>query len=62
MRRACATLRIDRSLYVYKSKRGMQTELSQRIKEICQIQVRYGYRRVCVLLRREGWAVNPKRI
>jgi putative transposase len=24
--------------------------------------VRYGYRRVHVLLRREGWAVNPKRI
>jgi putative transposase len=61
-RRACATLRIDRSLYVYKSKRGTQAELKQRIKEICATRVRYGYRRVHILLRREGFAVNPKRI
>ncbi len=61
-RRACVTLRIDRSLYVYKSKRGTQAELKQRIKEICETRVRYGYRRVHVLLRREGFAVNPKRI
>lgn len=59
-RRACATLRIDRSLYVYKSKRGGQADLKQRIKEICETRVRYGYRRVHVLLRRDGWAVNPK--
>lgn len=61
-RRACAALRIDRALYVYKSKRGTQAELKQRIKEICETRVRYGYRRVHVLLRRDGWAVNPKRI
>ncbi len=61
-RRACATLRIDRSLSVYKSKRGEQAELKTRIKEIAQTRVRYGYRRVHVLLRREGWLVNPKRI
>ncbi len=36
--------------------------LKQRIKEICVTRVRYGYRRVQVLLRRDGWAVNPKRI
>ena len=61
-RRACATLRIDRGLYVYKSKRGTQAELKQRIKEICETRVRYGYRRAHGLLRRDGWAVNPKRI
>ena len=46
MRRACSALRIDRSLYVYKSKRGGQADLKQRIKEICETRVRYGYRRV----------------
>ena len=61
-RRACATLRIDRALYVYKSTRGSQADLRQRIKEICATRVRYGYRRVHVLLRRDGWTVNPKRI
>ncbi len=62
IRRACATLKIDRALYVYKSKRGEQADLKHKIKEICQTRVRYGYRRVHVLLRREGWRVNSKRI
>ena len=62
IRRACSTLRIDRALYVYKSKRGDQADLKQRIKSICETRVRYGYRRVHVLLRRDGWAVNAKRI
>ncbi len=61
MRKACSALRIDRSLYTYKSKRGEQAELKQRIKEICEVRVRYGYRRVHVLLLREGWAINMKR-
>lgn len=62
VRKACATLQIDRSLYTYKSRRGDQAGLKQRIKDICQTRVRYGYRRIHVLLRREGWEVNPKRI
>ena len=54
IRRACSTLRVDRALYVYKSRRGTQAELKHRIKEICETRVRYGYRRVHVLLRRDG--------
>ena len=33
IRRACSTLRIDRALYVYKSKRGDQAALKSRIKD-----------------------------
>ena len=62
IRRACSTLRIDRALYVYKSKRGDQADLKHRIKGICETRERYGYRRIHVLLRREGWTVNAKRI
>jgi len=62
IRRACSALKIDRSLYVYKSRRGEQADLKQRIREICETRVRYGYRRVHILLRRDGWTVNPKRI
>src|SRR4029077_7065333 len=36
--------------------------LMKRIKEIAETRVRYGYRRIHVLLRREGWAVNAKRV
>jgi putative transposase len=56
IRRACSTLRIDRALYVYKSKRGDQAALKDRIKNISETRVRYGYRRVHVLLQRDGWA------
>jgi hypothetical protein len=43
-----------------KSKRGAPAELIHRIEEICETRVRFG-RRVHILLKRDGWAVNPKR-
>ena len=61
IRRACSVLKVDRSLYVYESRRGEQAELKLKIKDICQTRVRYGYRRVHILIKREGWPVNPKR-
>ena len=33
-----------------------------RLKELAAVRDRYGYRRLHVLLRREGWPVNAKRI
>ena len=62
IRRACRALPVDRSTYHYRSRRAGQAELIERIKEIAATRVRYGYRRIHVLLRREGWAVNPKRV
>ena len=55
IRRACRVFLVDTSTYHYKSRRPGQAALEQRIREICQTRVRYGYRRVHVLLRREGW-------
>lgn len=51
----------DTSTYHYKSRRPGQAHLEQRIKEICQTRVRYGYRRVHVMLRRDGWEINQKK-
>jgi putative transposase len=62
IRRACRVFLCDTSTYHYKSRRSGQAELELRIKEICQTRVRYGYRRVHVLLRRDGWPVNVKRV
>src|SRR5262245_13643757 len=45
----------------YRSRRPGQAALEDRIRTICQTRVRYGYRRVHVLLRREGWVINEKR-
>ena len=62
IRRACRALPVRRSTYHYRSRRAGQAQLVERIKEIAATRVRYGYRRIHVLLRREGWRVNPKRV
>ena len=54
-RRACALLRHPRSTHYYRSVKDPQLALRQRMREIAQVRVRYGYRRIHVLLRREGW-------
>lgn len=58
--RACAVAMCSRGLYRYESRRDARTELRVRIREIAQARVRNGYRRVHVLLGREGWKANHK--
>ena len=60
-RRACEVVGLQRSVYYYKSTRDDRA-LRQRICEIAATRVRYGYLRIHVLLRREGWHVNHKRV
>ena len=57
-RRACRTVRCARATYRYQSHRDPRTALRQRIRELAQTRVRYGYRKIRVLLTREGWAVG----
>lgn len=61
IRRACRVLSVDTSTYHYKSLWRGQADLEQRIKEIAETRMRYGYRRVHVVLQREGWMTNIKR-
>jgi len=61
IRRACRVLEMNTSTYHYKSRRPGQAGLEQRIREICQTRVRFGYRRIHVQLRREGWPINEKK-
>jgi putative transposase len=62
IRRACRAIPACRATYHYRSRRPEQAPLRQRIREIAETRMRYGYRRITVLLRREGWRVNPKRV
>jgi putative transposase len=62
IRRACAVLVTEPSTYHYKSRRAGQASLCNRMREIAATRVRYGSRRIHVLLRREGWPVNAKRV
>ena len=61
-RRACQVIGIKRSSYRYASTAKNQSALKMRIRDIAAARVRYGYRRIHVLLRREGWRVNHKRV
>ena len=59
--RACGLISLSRSLYRYRSRRSDGAELRARIEALAAEKRRYGYRRIHVLLRREGWRVNRKR-
>ena len=60
--RACGLVGITRWINQYRSRRDPQDELRQRLRELAGNRPRYGYRRLTVMLRREGWKVNTKRV
>jgi putative transposase len=62
VRRACEVVLLARSTYGYRSRADRQEALRMRIRDVAQARAHYGYRRVLVQLRREGWAVNHKRV
>jgi len=61
-RRACGLVGLQRSSYYYRRHRDPQDELRVRLKDLAAARVRYGYRRLHVLLVREGWQINHKRV
>ena len=61
-RRACSVLQLSRASYRYRSQAQDQTPLRMRMRDLAASRVRYGYRRIHVLLLREGWKVNHKRV
>lgn len=60
--KACAVVMISRSLYRYESCRRDSGLLVMRIHVIARARVQFGYRRVHVMLRREGCRDNHKRV
>jgi putative transposase len=60
--RACGLIGITRWSNRYQSREDRQVALRLRLRELAGIRVRYGYRRLTILLRREGWTVNAKRV
>lgn len=60
-RRAAAAARFHRSSLHYQSQRDLMMALRQRARELPQMRVRFGYRRLIVLLRREGWDLGKHR-
>jgi putative transposase len=61
-RRVAQLIPIERMTLRYEHYRDPQEALRIRLRELAGSRVRYGYRRLTVLLQREGWKVNAKRI
>jgi putative transposase len=57
-RRACRLVRFHRSVLYYRSIKDPRLDLRARMRELAQTRVRFGYRRLHVLLRREGWKLG----
>jgi putative transposase len=61
-RRACRIIGCVRMTVRYCSRRPQDTELRERLRALAHERRRFGYRRLHVLLRREGFIVNHKRL
>jgi putative transposase len=61
-RRACEAAGVPRSSCRYQSQAKDQAALRIRLRDLAGVRVRYGYRRLHILLQREGWHVNHKRV
>lgn len=59
---ACEVSLLSTSVWYYKHHRSDDGPLRLRIKNIAETRVRYGIERIVVLLKREGWRDNQKRI
>lgn len=61
-RRACRVLGIERALVRYALTRPLDMDLRERLKAIAKERRRFGYRRLHVLLKRDGIMVNLKKV
>ena len=61
-RRACNVMQTDRSSVRYQSKRVNDNEQREAIKRISKERRRFGYRRINVMLQREGIHMNHKKL
>jgi len=61
-RRACRVIGVDRSSIRYRATKPDDAGLRTRLRELAEQRRRFGYRRLHVLLRREGIEVNRKRV
>jgi len=61
-RRACQAIGVDRSSVRYRSRRPDDGVIRSRLRDIAAVRRRFGYRRLHILLRREGLLLNHKKL
>ena len=60
-RRACQVVGADRTVIRYQSRRDDDGALRERLRELAHQRRRFGYRRLHILLRRDGIMINRKK-
>ena len=60
-RRACRVIAADRSVIRYESRRDDDAGLREKLRGLAHQRRRFGYRRLHILLRRDGIAINRKK-
>jgi putative transposase len=61
-RRACTALQVDRSTIRYRAIRPDDAELRERIRAVAAERRRFGYRRIHLMLQRQGIVMNQKKL
>ncbi len=61
-RRACSVIAVDRTMIRYRSSRPDEAALRSRLRDLANARRRFGYRRLFILLRREGEPSGINRI
>jgi len=61
-RRACRLAALDRSTFQYRKQGDGDDALRQRLRELAHERRRFGYRRLGIMLEREGWMINHKKL
>ena len=61
-RRACRLIGVDRTAFQYQRSRHSDEAVRIRLRELANERRRFGYRRLAIMLRREGLAMNLKKV
>ena len=61
-RRACRLIGVDRTAFQYRPKRGGDDAARARLRELANERRRFGYRRLAIMLKRDGVKMNLKKV
>ncbi len=61
-RRACRLIGVDRTAFQYRPRRPEDAKVRERLRELANERRRFGYRRLAVMLKRDGLRMNLKKV